>query len=165
MKNLIVYSSKSGNTRKLAEAVYDFLPGENVMKSVEEKPDTKGYDLVVVGFWLQAGKADPGSYEYLENLVPANLFLFATHGAGTDSPHAQNAMEGARSLVASSLVLGAFNCQGEVKEEFLEKVQKKDPQPPWVKDAGNAVGHPNAHDIANLQVVLEKAVAKLRSLE
>jgi len=26
MKNLIVYSSKSGNTRKLAEAVYDFLP-------------------------------------------------------------------------------------------------------------------------------------------
>ncbi len=165
MKNLIVYSSKSGNTRKLAEAVYDFLPGENVMKSVEEKPDPEGYDLVVVGFWLQAGKADPGSYEYLEELAPSKLFLFATHGAAVDSPHAQNAMAGAKSMVTSSQVVGSFNCQGEVNEEFLAKVQKKDPQPPWVKDAGNAVGHPDAHDIANLQVVLEKAVAKLRSLK
>ena len=88
MKNLIVYSSKSGNTRKLAEAVYDFLPGENVMKSVEEKPDPEGYDLVVVGFWLQAGTADPGSYEYLEKLAPTKLFLFATHGAAAGSAHA-----------------------------------------------------------------------------
>jgi len=165
MKNLIVYSSKSGNTRKLAAAVYEFLPGENVMISVEEKPDPDGYDLVVVGFWLQAGKADPGSYEYLEKLAPAKLFLLATHGAGIDSPHAQNAMKGAKSLVTSSQILGTFNCQGEVKEEFLAKVQKKDPQPPWVKDAGSAVGHPDLHDIANLQIALEKAVVKLRSLK
>ena len=164
MKNLIVYSSKSGNTRKLAEAVYDFLPGENVMKSVGENPDPAGYDLVVVGFWLQAGKADPESYEYLEKLAPAKLFLFATHGAGIDSPHAQNAMDGAKSLVTSSQVLGTFNCQGEVKEEFLAKVQKKDPQPPWLKDAGDAVGHPDHQDIANLQIALEKTVVKLRSL-
>jgi len=69
MKNLIVYSSKSGNTRKLAEAVFNFLPGENVLKSVAERPDPGKYDFVVIGFWLQAGKADPESYEYLEKLT------------------------------------------------------------------------------------------------
>jgi len=102
--------------------------------------------------------------EYLPRIKGKSLFLFATHGAAINSPHAENAMEGAKSLVTSSQLVGNFNCQGEVKEEFLAKVQKKDPQPPWVKDAEGAVGHPDAHDIAKLQIILEKAVAKLRSL-
>ncbi len=163
MKNLIVYSSKSGNTRKLAEAVADFLPGENVLKPVTERPDPVGYDFVVIGFWLQAGKADPASYEYLEKLAPSNVFLFASHGAGTGSAHARNAMEGAKKLVAASQIFGTFNCQGEVKAEFLAKVQKKDPPPPWINDAPAAVGHPNAADIADLQKELERAVTQLRT--
>jgi len=163
MKTLIVYSSKSGNTRKLAKAVYDFLPGENFLKAVEEKPDSKGYDFVVVGFWLQGGKVDPESREYLATIAPGNLFLFATHGASAGSPHARNAMDEARALVSSSKVRGTFNCQGEVKEEFLAKVRQKDPQPPWVKDASGAVGHPDGIDIANLQKELERAVTLLRA--
>ena len=163
MKTLIVYSSKSGNTRKLAEAVFNFLPGENVLKPVTERPDPAGYDFVVIGFWLQAGKVDPASYEYLEKLTHSNVFLFASHGAGAGSAHAKNAMEGARKLVAASRLFGTFNCQGEVKAEFLAKVQKKDPPPPWVKDAPAAIGHPNAADIADLQKELERAVTLLRS--
>jgi len=163
MKTLIVYSSKSGNTQKLAKAVYDFLPGENILKSVEENPDASKYDFVVVGFWLQGGKADPASYEYLKKISSSNLFFFATHGASVDSPHAQNAMQEAETLVSSSNVLGTFNCQGEVRKEFLMKVRQKNPQPPWVKDAGKAAGHPDALDIANLQKELERAVTLLRA--
>ena len=163
MKNLIVYSSKSGNTRKLAEATFEFLPGENVLKTVSERPDPKGYDFVVIGFWLQAGKADPESYEYLENLSPANVFLFATHGASANSEHARNAVQGAKELVGTSQFFGSFNCQGEVKAEFLAKAQKKDPLPPWIKDAPGAVGHPNGTDVADLQKELERAVTLLRS--
>ncbi len=163
MKTLIVYSSKSGNTRKLAKAVSDFLPGENVLKPATERPDPAGYDFVVIGFWLQAGKADPVSYEYLEKLAPSNVFLFASHGAGVDSAHARNAMEGAEELVAASQIFGTFNCQGEVKAEFLAKAEKKDPPPPWIKDAPGAVGHPNGADIGDLQKELERAVTLLRS--
>ncbi|MBW2659379.1 MAG: flavodoxin family protein [Deltaproteobacteria bacterium] len=163
MKTLIVYSSKSGNTRKLAEAVYDFLPGENFLRTVEEKPDSSGYDFIVVGFWLQGGKADPESLEYLATIAPGNLFLFATHGASASSQHVQKAIQEAKELVSSSKVLGTFNCQGEVKKEFLAKVQQKDPQPPWVKDAPGAVGHPDGSDIANLQSELERAVTMLRA--
>ncbi len=163
MKTLIVYSSKSGNTRKLAEAVFDFLPGEKILKPVIERPDPAEYDFVVIGFWLQAGKSDPASCEYLEKLAPSNVFLFATHGAATDSAHARNAMEVAKELVGTSKFFGSFNCQGEVKAEFLAKVQKKDPPPPWIKDAPAAVGHPNGTDIADLQKELERAVTLLRS--
>ena len=163
MKTLIVYSSKSGNTKKLAKAAYDFLPGENNLRAVEEKPDSAGYDFLLVGFWLQGGKADPESREYLATIAPANLFLFATHGASIGSQHAQKAMEEVKNLISTAKVLGTFNCQGEVKEEFLAKVRQKDPQPPWVKDAPGAVGHPDNIDIANLQTELERAVTLLRA--
>ena len=45
MKSLIVYSSQSGNTKKLAQAVYESLTGEKEMVAVAEAPDPAGYDL------------------------------------------------------------------------------------------------------------------------
>ena len=45
MKSLIVYSSQSGNTQKLAQAVYDSLTGPKEMYAVGEAPDPADYDL------------------------------------------------------------------------------------------------------------------------
>jgi len=158
MKTLIVYSSKSGNTKKLAQAVSGFLHGTNTIQSVEEKPDPTGYDLVVVGFWLQAGKADPMASEYLSGLTASKVFLFATHGAAVGSPHAEKGIQSAKDLAAPCTIAGTFSCQGEVKPEFLTKVQKKDPPPPWIQDAPAAMGHPNAADIENLKKAIEAVI-------
>jgi len=158
MKSLIIYSSKSGNTRKLAEAVSDFLPGEKVVKPAKDDPDQSGYDLVVIAFWLQGGKPDPDSSKVLEK-ASGKLFLVATHGAAADSEHAAKAMAVARELAGGAEVVGTFNCQGEVNPEFLKKAAAKEPQPPWVKDAANAVGHPNSDDIAGLKKALEQAIS------
>ena len=58
MTSLIVVSSQTGNTRKLAETVRDALPGDKEMAPIENAPPPEGYDLVAVGFWLQdAGHA------------------------------------------------------------------------------------------------------------
>ena len=161
MKTLIVYSSKSGNTKKLAEAIYGFLPGENTLKPVEEAPDPAGYDLIIAGFWLQGGKADSLSSQYLATLDSVKLFLFATHGAAVDSDHAENGMQSAKTLAQPCDIVGEFHCQGEVKAEFLAKVQAQNPQPPWVKDAPNAVGHPSESDISRLQDVLHDTIEKI----
>lgn len=150
MRSLIVYSSKSGNMKKLAEAVYAYLPGEKVIQPIEENPESACWDLVVVGFWLQAGKADPLATKYLEKLDRSKLFLIATHGASANSAHAKNAMAGAEKLASSCRILGSFNCQGEVNPDFLVKAQAKEPQPPWIKDAPAAAGHPDDADIDNL---------------
>ena len=128
MKSLIVYSSQTGNTRKLAEAVRNALPGETAMVPVDSAPSPEGYDLVAVGFWLQAGKPDPKAAAYLQYLSNTPLFLFATHGAASDS--------------------------GEVNPKGLEKIRAKTPPPPWIGDAEAAVGHPDAQDLARLQEVI-----------
>jgi len=155
MKSLVVYSSQTGNTRKLAERVKACLPGEKVMTSIEAAPEAAGYDLVAVGFWLQGGKPDPKAAAFLQSVNHMPLFLFATHGAAADSAHAQNAMAQAQELAPDAHIVGLFNCPGEVNPNVLEKISAKTPPPPWIADTGDAVGHPDAEDLARLEDVIK----------
>ncbi len=158
MKSLVVYSSQSENTKKLADVVYENLDGEKDIFPVEDAPLIKEYDFIAVGFWLMAGKPDPKSAQFLEKLgKDDNLFLFATHGAAKGSEHVQNAVNHAIGLTDTAKIAGSFTCQGEVNPKVLEKVKQK-PQPPiWLADAADAVGHPNEDDF----VALKKIVAEL----
>jgi flavodoxin I len=155
MKTLVVYSSQSGNTRKLADAVFDFIDAEKEIYPMDEAPDASGYDSVAVGFWLKAGKPDPLSSEFLSKIKTQQLFLFATHGAAKGSAHADSAMSHARSLVPDATVLGTFSCQGQVNPEILERVSQKPEPPVWLKDAPLAEGHPNRNDMQELEKILE----------
>ncbi|MBL4901625.1 MAG: flavodoxin family protein [Desulfocapsa sp.] len=157
MKSLIVYSSKSGNTKKLAEAVYNHLTGEKELCAVGDAPDPAGYDFVAMGFWLQGGQPDPASQEFLAKIEEGQrLYLFATHGAATGSPHAVNAMNSAKAIAAKGHIIATFSCLGQVPEKVLEMASRKDPQPPWFADAPAAVGHPDEKDMENVVRLLEE---------
>jgi flavodoxin len=163
MKSLIVYSSQSGNTKKLAQAVYESLTGPKDIYPVAAAPDPADYDFVALGFWLQAGKPDPWAAEYLAGIGDKKLFLFATHGAAADSAHARNAIEIAKSLAPSAQIAGTFNCPGEVSPAHLEKARKKDSPPKWIDDAPAAVGHPDSGDIKQLAEKIQACLPGLIS--
>jgi len=152
MKSLIVYSTQTENTKKLADTIYKTLEGEKDIFPVDEAPSTQGYDLIAVGFWLMAGKPDPKTSEYLTKLGKGDrVFLFATHGAASGSDHAQNAVKHAIGLTNGADIAGIFTCQGQVNPKVLEKVKQKPEPPVWIGDADDAVGHPNADDLSALQ--------------
>jgi len=156
MKILITFSSQSGNTEKLAKAVYDSLEGEKEICSIDEAPPADRYDLTAVGFWFQAGKPDPKAAEYLVSCGPeTHLFLFATHGAAKDSDHAKQGMASAAALTNNARIEGTFNCQGQVNPKVLEKVRQKETPPAWISDADTAIGHPDEKDILNLKALLD----------
>ena len=158
MKTLVVYSSKGGNTKKLAETAFARLDGDKEIRAVAEAPDPAGYDVVVVGFWYQGGQPDPASQEYLKKCdISGRLFLFATHGAATDSETARMGMNKARELAAGANIVGTFSCQGEVPAQVLATAANKNPPPPWLKDADMAKGHPNSDDLYNLCIALENS--------
>ncbi|MFH1985169.1 MAG: flavodoxin family protein [Pseudomonadota bacterium] len=163
MKTLVVYSSQTGNTKKLAETVADTLNGEVSVCHISKAPAPDGFDLVALGFWLQGGKPDPKSTEYLAGIGTSRLFLFATHGAAADSAHAAGAMAQAKAMAPAAQILGTFNCPGAVNPAVLEKVRKKDPQPPWIGDAPAAVGHPDQADLARLKAALSAALPEFVS--
>lgn len=158
MKQLVVYSSRGGNTRKLAEAAFSRLSGDKEIKPVAEAPNPVGYDVVVVGFWYQGGQPDPDSQEYLKKCKGiSKLFLLATHGAANESDIARLGMNKARELASGSNIVGTFSCQGEVPQNVLQSAANKDPHPPWLKDAESAKGHPDREDFYNLCLALEKS--------
>ena len=151
MKALITYSSQTGNTLKLAKKIYDNLEGEKELFSIDEAPLTDKYDLVAIGFWLQAGKPDPKSMEYLSKCNKnSRLFLFVSHGAAKGSDHVKNAVDYAVDLANGAKILGVFTCQGEVNHKVLEKIKQKAEPPVWISDADSAVGHPNEKDFEEL---------------
>lgn len=151
MKALVAYSSKSGNTKKLAEALYEALQFEKDLIPISDNPDPSDYDFVAVGFWLQGGQPDPASQQFLAKISDKKeVFLFATHGAARDSDHVKNAIIKAKELAAPARICAVYSCPGEVNEGVLEKVAQKDPQPVWLADAPAAKGHPDEEDIREL---------------
>lgn len=56
MKLLITYSSKTGNTKRLAEGIYKNIQLENVdLKAISEVEDLNAYDTLLVGYWVDKG--------------------------------------------------------------------------------------------------------------
>ncbi len=156
MKNLVVYSSKTGNTKKLAEAIYEHIPEEKEIKPVSEAPDPEGYTFIAAGFRIENGEPDKEIQEYLKKILEdCQVFLFATHASERGSEVVKNAMKTARELVKRARVVGEFDCLGEVPEDKLQEARGQSPLPEWVKDAEKAKGHPNEEDIRELLKLLD----------
>ena len=74
----IIYSSKTGNTKKLAEAIYNTLPQNKCdYYGTVDKIDDVLSNVIYIGFWTEQGNADAQnslgySYEYGEG-VDKNL--------------------------------------------------------------------------------------------
>jgi flavodoxin len=163
MRTLIVYSSLTGNTKMVAEAIREVFGDEADIFSVEQAPAPDGYDLVAVGFWVDRGTADKKTQAYLSRLKNKKVALFATLGADPDSEHARNSLKDVVSLMdAGNQLVGDFICQGKVDPKLIENF-KKLPEghphgmnPERVARLREAAKHPNQVDLANAKAVFAK---------
>ena len=106
---LVVYSSVTGNTKKIAEAFCEVVGG--TLTRVEDGKTPEGYDAVAVGYWLWRGGPDPKTAAYLSRLSSVNVALFETHAADNRSEHSVTAFARAAA------------CLGEIR--FLEAVGRQ----------------------------------------
>jgi flavodoxin len=158
MKQLVVYSTQGGNTKKLAETAFSRLSGDKDIYPVAKAPDPGGSDIAIIAFWFKGGQPDPASQEYLQKCSGATkVFLIGCHGAATGSDHARMGMNKAKELAANATIVGTFSCQGEVPQHVLESAENKDPKPGWLQDAYAATGHPDSDDLYQLCEMLEKS--------
>ncbi len=154
MKILLVYSSKTGNTKKVATAIGEALGIRPV--PVEDKPAPDGYDLIIAGYWVDRGTADSKMKAYLSKLTQQKVALFATLGAEANSAHAISCLEnGAALLGAGCIVAGKFICQGKVADEMVTMMKKMFPvghphamTPECLARIEKAASHPDESDLA-----------------
>lgn len=124
MKSLVLWSSRTGNTKAVAEAIYKALPGnKDICEEGRQGEDLSAYDLVFVGFWGYRRGADPVAQNVLASLENQKVAIFATAGTYPDSEPAKMYLDNAVKLLhASSTCVGTFICQGRVHSFHLKKL-------------------------------------------
>ncbi len=149
---LVVYSSVTGNTKKIAEAFCEEVGG--TLARVEEAKEPEGYDAVAIGYWLWRGGPDPKTAAYLSQLSGVNVAFLETHAADNRSEHSVTAFARAAARLGKDCrVLNVFECQGQVPEAVREKrakLEAEKPADPHAKSQGwkTSVGHPDESDVA-----------------
>jgi flavodoxin len=159
-----VYSSKTGNTRKLAEGIHRGLTealgagpgGSPALAAVEEAPDPAGADWILAGFWADRGNADQKTLQFLNSLEGCRIGFFGTLGAYPDSDHARDIGEKVRHIAAEkNTVLGCFLCQGKIDPALTERFRNLPADNPHamteerMKRHLEAAKHPDEKDIQN----------------
>ena len=165
MKTLVVYSTRTGNTKLVADAIAAELSAD--IFSVDEAPaDVSAYDFVVVGYWVDRGLPNKESREYLEKLTNARIGIFGTLGAFPHSPHARDCIRQAADLCSQAekknAVLVNWMCQGKVDPVLIEMMAKMAPQvhpmtPERIALLEEASKHPDDADLASARAVFGAA--------
>ncbi|SFM11897.1 flavodoxin family protein [Pelosinus propionicus] len=160
MQTLIVYSSLTGNTKKVAEAIYKVFGEKADLLPVEMAPAPTDYDFIIVGFWVDKGTADKKTQEYLKIIQDKPVALFATLGAYPDSEHAASSLKNAAAFLNSSNQLaGTFICQGKIDPKLIEQFRNMPGNHPHaatperMERYKKAASHPDASDLNAAQAV------------
>ena len=103
----IVFSSSTGNTKKLADAVYEILPKDKCDYFGENDSKIPPSDLLYIGFWTDKGSADTKTLELLAKLKNKKIFLFGTAGFGASAAYFEKVLGQVRQSVApGNVVIG-----------------------------------------------------------
>jgi flavodoxin len=147
MKVLVTYQSLTGNTKKVAEAIFKVIEQQKDMKELSQVTALEGYDLVFVGFPIMGFGPSPEITGFLENQAAGkNVALFITHASPEDSEPLQDWLKKCKTSAANTNLKGMFNCQGELSEQIADFMLKSGDaaMAEWGKDRPSTVGQPDA---------------------
>ena len=163
MKALVTYYSETGNTEKVARAIYDTIHFEKELKTVQEVQNAKGFDIIFCGFPVIAHSVPGKAASFLKGLPDGQkVAFFSTHGSLRGGQLPKQAYEHAVGLASKAKVLGHFGCRGQVKQKVIDELIKKIEHQAWAEEAQGAIGHPNEHDLADAEKFAAEMVAKAR---
>ena len=87
MSYAIVFSSKTGNTRLLADTLRASLPQNECTYFGAPAPEALEAETLYIGFWTDKGHADDTLTAFLQTLKGKRIFLFGTAGFGGSAPY------------------------------------------------------------------------------
>lgn len=150
MKALVTYYSQTGNTEKLARAIYDAIHFEKDLIPIKDIKSTKGYDIIFVGFPVQAHSVPPAVHPFFKNLPEGQpIAFFCTHGSVRGGHLPKQAIEHAVGLASRAKVLGTFGARGKVNPKVIDAMMETLQHQAWAIEAQGAIDHPTDADLAD----------------
>lgn len=127
MKTLVTYFSQTGNTKKIAEAIYAEITGEKDINEIKDVSDFEGYDLVFVGSPVMEFNIPKKVTNFIsENVTGKNMAFFMTHAVPEGFEAIKSWTGSVEDFAASGNFLGTFECQGELAQPVYDMLMKSD---------------------------------------
>jgi flavodoxin len=116
MKVLVAYMSKTGNTRKVAEAMFEGIEDEKEIKRIDEVDSLEGYDISFLGFPVMGMGPDRRAAAFLETHCAGGreVVLFMTHASPEDGEDLPPMLEKFRDAARGGKIVDLFHCQGQL---------------------------------------------------
>lgn len=162
MNYAVVYQSKTGNTKKVAEEIYWSLNSdEKCLINLSERKEIPVSDVYLVCFGVHNRNCGMDVIDSLEQIENGKIALFATCGF---TPAERYKVKLENSMMVwmpdNAEYLGMFLCQGEVdsgqRDKFVNEMPERADQ--LYEMFENGIGHPDREDLNN-------AVRFVRELE
>ncbi|MGF7145225.1 flavodoxin [Anaerotaenia torta] len=157
MRVLVTYSSLTGNTKRLAEGIYEGIAADSKeIMPMKEVTGTDSYDVVLAGYWVDKGGPNEEARAFLEKLEGKKVGLFATLGFWPDTEHGWNSLiNGENVIKEKNKVIAKYVCQGKLSEKIIAMFEKLPADNPHaINDEKRrryevAQNHPSPLDIAH----------------
>lgn len=165
MKVLVAYMSQTGNTKRVAEAIYQEIKCEKEIKQIKEVKTLAGYDLAFLGFPVHAHGPDRQARSFLEKQTAGQrIALFITHGAPDGVEVVPGYLAKFRDAAARATLIGMFDCQGQIaKLPKLIMYISPDPRDrKGAKDDGDR-GQPDATRLERARAFAREIMLKINA--
>ena len=163
MRVLVAYMSQSGNTKKVAEAIFQEIEAEKELKELGEIEALEGYDLYFVGFPIQGyGPASPAKVLLEQHAAGKDVALFVTHAAPEDGDLLPQWLAACRDAAVGASIVGMFNCQGELAQAVADFMKSSgDAQlAAWADERPDTIGQPDAARLERAKVFAREVIGK-----
>ena len=155
----ILFSSITGNTKELADAIREILPEETLNYFGLCKDADPQSEILYIGFWTDKGTADEATTTLLKSLRNKKIFLFGTAGFGGSEEYYQKVLHNVRENIDSSnQIVGEYMCQGKMPMAMRERYVKMKEDPNHkpnldmlIENFDRALSHPDKADLEKLQ--------------
>jgi len=168
-KYSIIFSTMTGNTKELADAIRGALPAENceyfgLSKDFETATGADAIsDMLYIGFWTDRGHADAATLDLLSKLDSKKIFLFGTAGFGGSKAYFDQILNATKeSIGENNTVVGEFMCQGKMPQSVKDRYMKmkESPDAPanldqLIENWDRALSHPDADDLSAIATAVK----------
>lgn len=164
MKFLVTYISQTGNTKKIAEAIYETIPEEKELKPLGEVESLDDYDFVFIGFPVQQFGPIQKASKFLKTKASGRkIAIFVTHATPPGIPILEGILAKCKKAATGSELVGFFDCQGELSENVAQMLMRIDN--PQMQEFGKmrhlTVGHPDASEVESARVFARDIMDKI----
>ena len=159
-KYAILFSSRTGNTRILAETIRAALPEEDCEFFGEAGAEIPEAKTVYLGFWTDKGTCDEQTAHFLQSLTNQKVFLFGTAGFGGAPAYFEQILGRVKENLASGVqVVGTYMCQGKMPQVVRDRYEAMEDSPRrtmMLENFDRALSHPDQQDLDGLKQAVTK---------